>query len=221
MPTLHTFFDFQQMREQFGTIVPGGMQIIDWTWRDQQTYSSASDTEVNFFTAVNTNKVKSNMVSAGDIPSPEWFIVRAITIVPIIEPSYENLTDADAAGGGYAVSAAVDMFRLLFQSRLEMFIGSSKHFDMISANFTSGQGIYGYATSDGASGATAVLESNRLVVANNGVPDPRAVWTLNHPKLLEPKLNFQVSMKWNSAVTLSGDTDIRVGLVGSRIRPLQ
>lgn len=204
-------------RMKYGSQLPNGEEIVSWMWFDTLSYVSGTTVRLDFFQAVNTNKVLSNMVIAGALPAPSYFVLMAIRIVPIILPQEERLT----AVGVYAANAAIDIHRLLTLSRSVLTIGSKTYLDHPSSIFTAGQGIDASYGADAASGATTVYESHRISNVNNGIPDPRAVYTLQHMRLIEPQINFQFSMIWNAAVTLSGNQNVRVEFDGGLYRPIQ
>jgi hypothetical protein len=70
-----------------------------------------------------------------------------------------------------------------------------------------------------AGGAEAATEV--FAVATNGIPDPRAIYTLSQPLLIDPQINFQFQLGWAAAQTLSGNVNIKVMLDGELMRPVQ
>jgi len=206
-----------EFRMKYGSQLPGGEEMISWNWYDTQTYTSTTTTRLTYFNATNANKVLSNMEVAGQLAAPKYFVIYAVKLVPLILPAEERLTGV----GAFAVNSFIDVYRLLFLSRVILTIGSKQYLNHPSSNFTSGQGIYGALTSDAASGATTVYEAHRHSYANNGAPDPRCVYTLTHPRLIEPQINFDIQIEWNAAVTLSGNQNLRVELDGVLYRPIQ
>jgi len=204
-------------RMQYGSQVPGGQESITAMLYDTQTYTSGTTTRLDFFGTVQTNKVLGNMKVGGQLPSPWSFLIQAVRVVPIILPAEEVLT----AVGAFAANATIDIHRLIYLSRVTLTVGDKEYLNHPTSVFTSGQGITAEIAESEASGATTVYEAHRISMANNGVADPRAVYTLPYFRYLEPQITWTFSIHWNSAVTLSGDQNIRVELDGVQYRPIQ
>lgn len=209
--------DDPSFRMKYGSQLPGGEEVVPWVWFDTQTYTSASTVSIEFFTATNSDKTKSNMELGGQLAAPKYFVLRSLKIIPKIQPVSDRLT----AVASDTNTAWDDMWLLLFKSRVVLEIGSKKYLDHPSSMFLAGQGVTGGGVAYGASGATTVFEAHRTTFANNGDPNSHCIYPFIHPRLIEPQHNFKVTLYWNSAVTLSGNQDIRIDLDGSLYRPIQ
>jgi len=74
--------------------------------------------------------------------------------------------------------------------------------------------------SDSAGAGTAAANAWRTN-AQNGIPDPRAIYALSQPMLIDPQINFNFTLQWTTAQTLSGNIVIEVDLDGELMRPVQ
>lgn len=195
----------QIFQEKYGTITPQ-TQIINWMWYDVQTYSSGNTTLLTFFNVVRATKNLGNMELAGALNAGQAFITRAIRVhfrrVPVL--------------GTAAPFASTDLALLADNGWLEFNV-ASKNYGRWPLNALPG----GAGISQNAAAAGAEATDEFLVYATHGVPDPRAVYTLSQPLLIDPQINFNVTLNWAAAQTLTGDVDIQVMLDGELMRPVQ
>jgi len=92
----------QELTAGITPMLPGQPERIPWTWFDTQTYVSATTTRLDFFQTVNADKVLSNMVAAGQIPSPQFFDLYHCSICYLIPFS------AIAAAADLAITGALN-----------------------------------------------------------------------------------------------------------------
>jgi len=92
----------------------------------------------------------------------------------------------------------------LQKGTVELFVGSSSKFQIPIFMLTSGAGIGG-------------IVSASTETVNAGIPDPRAILTLDYPIELRPLVNFKVDCVWPVAPTAS---TFWIFLFGDLTRPI-
>lgn len=80
-------------------MMPGQPERIPWTWYDTQGYVSGTTVRLDFFQSVNADKVLSNMVAAGQIPSPQFFDLYHCSIAYLIPATSSGIIAAPLATG--------------------------------------------------------------------------------------------------------------------------
>jgi hypothetical protein len=198
--------DYDKYNSQFGN----DKEVIGWSWWDTLTYTTAVTTQLTFFNGVRANLSLSNMELAGQLASPKSFLVRAIRVKPLT-PYFVTLDNAAAA---IQLGAIDDMNNLINTGTLSFTIGQKNYGQWPLWMLPSGGG----AVAINAGAAVA----NTTQLANNGIQDPRSVYSLTKPILIAPQINFNIVLTWPAAVTLnSGTQNIVVVLDGDLIRPIQ
>lgn len=192
-------------RQKYGTQI-NQEQIINWIWYDTLTYTSAATVLLTFFNAVRATKNLGNMELAGTLAHPKAFIIRAIRVVPLVPP-------ASAQAAPFATS---DVYLLMANAWAELTIGNKNYGTWPGLALPSGAGVW----SDGA-GAGAEANDEFVHTAGHGAPDPRAVYTLSQPLMIDPQINFTFTLQWAAAQALTGDKNIMVMLDGELLRPVQ
>lgn len=198
--------EFARYDSQYG----GVKEWIGWTWYDTVTYISAATTRLAMFNALRALNL-SNMQAASQFPSPQGFFLRAIRVQPYIRPFITTM----AADGNPQTGSIDDMKTLLETGVLTFTIGQKLYGQWPLWMLPAGGGIVAVT----ANGDIDVS----MQVANNGLQDPRAVYTLSKPIFIAPQINFAVTLDWPAgAVTLdSGNCNICVMLDGDSVRPVQ
>lgn len=192
-------------REKYGTLLPQS-QIINWTLYDTLTYTSAATTLLTYFNAIRATRDLGNMEVASVIPHPKAFIVRSISVA--------ILREALLATTG--VNAWTDVARLIYNGWLVLTIGNKEYGVWVLDRLPAGGGPWSDISN---AGAEAVNES--VGGATNGVPAANNTYQLSQPLLIDPNINFNVTLNWATAQTLTGNANIRVYLDGEMIRPVQ
>lgn len=193
------------LRSKYGTLLAQS-QTISWIWYDKLLYTSATTTLLTFFNAVRATQDLGNMVVAGALQGMQAFVVKAIRVY-----FDRELTEVAAVPG-----AANDISRLINNGILNFTVGQKNYGQWPLHALPGGGGVA--ANTGGAGGeATNQFQTN----ATNGPPDPRSIYTLEHPLLIEPQISFQAQIQWPAAQTLSANVNITVMLDGSLIRPVQ
>lgn len=192
-------------RQKYGTRLDQS-QVINWIWYDTQLYTSGTTTSLSFFQSLQSAD-RSNMEVAAVLAAPKAFIVRAIRTY-IKSQAVVTVTAVPTASN--------DIARLINNSSCSFNIGNKNYGIWPTVALPGGGGVM----SDSA-GAGATAADNFLVTAMNGVPDPRAIYTLSQPLLIDPQINFNFVMTWAAAQTLTGNLDIMVMLDGELMRPVQ
>ncbi|MGH7261285.1 MAG: hypothetical protein ACREI9_11455 [Nitrospiraceae bacterium] len=205
-----------KFRMTYGSQLPGGEEEIGWAWFDTKQYVSGTTNQLSFFDTVNSDKTRGNMELAGTFAAPKYFVTYAVRILPLVIPTVQTTATQTTA----IINIWRDIFRLMFLSRFLLTIGSKLYLDMPSHMFPAGSGISGFSAQSIFGVTTAQKDAN--MYANHGTPDPKSVYTLARPRLIESQINFVVNLMWNAPVTLDGgNTDIQVMLDGVLYRPIQ
>lgn len=193
------------LRKKYGTLLEQS-QTISWIWYDKLVYTSGTTTLLTFFNAVRATLDLGNMELAGQLSGMKAFIVKAVRV----HFSTENVV------GGAAPLSVDDVSRLVNTGILSFEVGQKNYGRWPLHTLPAGGGVY---SSQAGAGGEATNEF--IGAAQNGVPDPRCVYALEHPLLIEPQINFQAQITWPAAQTLSGNLNITTMLDGSLIRPVQ
>lgn len=193
-------------RERYGTLLPQS-QIINWTLYDTLTYTDATTTLLTYFNAIRATRNLGNMEVASVIPHPKAFIIRAIAVRPLINPTTASTDGADAAR---------DIGLLVNNGWLVLTIGNKEYGVWTLDRLPCGGGVW----ADSAGGGGEAI--NEFVVhAEHGVPHSSNMYQLSQPLLIDPNINFNVTLNWAAGQDLVADADIRVYLDGEMIRPVQ
>lgn len=204
-------YGYPSQFQQYDTQYQGAKEAIGWTWWDVNNYTTAATTQLAFFTTMKATRNLSNMKLAGQLPMPSAFFLRAIRVQIYDLPYDEALVAAPATQTGQLN----DHTRLLENGIAELFIGDKLYGQWPLWMLPAGGGI---VTNMGIV-AASVLDHN-----NNGVQDPRAVYTLSKPLFIAPQINFRVDLTWpagaETLVSIS-PKPIWVGLDGDLVRPVQ
>lgn len=111
---------------QFWATITNQFEVIKQPLYDTQTYTSGTTTSLNFFQASSTNRLTSNMDSAGQLPQPSQFIITGFVIVPLVQPTVV-LAASDSQG---AAGAAKDLAMLQQTGWLTLTIGQKKYHEI-------------------------------------------------------------------------------------------
>jgi hypothetical protein len=202
---------------KYDTQFQGQKEAIGWTWWDVNNYATAATNALAFFTTMKATLNLSNMQNAGQLASPQAFFLRAIrvkfyaqpfaigaAIAPLIQPSLMN-----------------DLINLTQGGVLQLTVGQKIYGQWPLWMLPAGGGVLdmGMTVSVAALAADTVID-----YADNGVQDPRAVYSLTKPLFIAPQINFRCDLLWPAgavALATTSPLPIWVGLDGDLIRPVQ
>lgn len=197
--------------QRYDTQYQGEKEVIGWSLWDTNTYVSAATTTLRYFSTIRATKNLGNMVTASQLPGPEAFFLRAIRVYICSQP-FVTTAVADSTVQDGKVD---DLDMLMRLGVLELIVGTKRYGEWPIWMLPQGGGIVPFfQTGD----VDVVVQT-----ATNGIPDPRAVYTLSKPLFLAPLVAFYVDLNWPAgALTLdAGNTVIQVVLDGDMIRPVQ
>lgn len=196
---------WETLRQKYGTLLAQS-QTISWIWYDKLLYTSAATVLLTYFTGIRATLDLGNMVVAGALQGMQAFVVKAIRV-------YFDREQTEVAA---VPGAANDISRLVNNGVLTFTVGQKNYGIWPLHSLPGGGGVLANSAGAGAE-ATNQFQTN----ATNGVPDPRCIYTLEHPLLIEPQISFAAQIQWPAAQTLSSNVNIMVMLDGSLIRPVQ
>ena len=191
----------QELTAGITPMLPGQPERIPWTWFDTQTYVSGTTTVLDFFQSVNADKNLSNMVAAGQIPSPQFFdlyhcciayLIPFSATVPIVTaPALTGaLNDVDRLSQGAALFAVANKD-----------YWQGPQFALPCGGGPSAQ-LSGYAT-----GTEATAFTGTAQFANNGNPDLRNRYNFWGDITLPANQNFIWRLTWTAGLTFAPSTN--------------
>lgn len=187
-------------------------EVIGACLWDSLLYTSAATLQLVFFGGVRATLDVGNMEVAGQLAAPKAFLIRAVRWMVKQQP--ESVATAAATN---PQPGAVDNVALLQNTGwLEMSIGAKQYVQLPLWAVPAGAGPFGQIAVN-----NVLVAGGAVDAGSNGFPDVRNVYTLARPLFLEPQVNFQVSMFWPAAVTLTRNVTLCVALEGDLIRPVQ
>lgn len=198
--------DMNLLNQAFGTTEFTGQQIIGKARWSEQTYVDNTTTSLSPFSTVQSG-VPGNTELAGTIPNQLFFIIRCIKIYVETGASYQTT--------GAVATAFNDIFLLTNNATYSLQVLRKTYLTIPLYMLPSGIGMTGVlATADTTNHAT-------WAYATHGLPDPRSVWTLTNPLMLYQQTSYQVTLAWEAAQDISGNTVISTIHDGQEIGPIQ
>ena len=189
-------------------------ELIGWSYFSRQTYTSGTDVSKDFFTAGQSG-INGNL-KAGQLPAGHHFLIQAIRFAPLLDG---RETAAAAPAAGEIDGAFTDMKELVYDGIGELFINDKPYGSWPLWMLCAGGGVTGVFQVPGTLTAPA---TSQLSYAINGIPDPRAVYTLAVPIPLPPLTIVRFTTTWDAAKTLSvGNSPLEMVLDGQLLRPRQ
>jgi hypothetical protein len=213
LPGIYTNY-YPKEYEAYNTQWAGQIERVGWMWWDTQTYVSGTTTQLTNWFNLRATRDLSNMEVAFQLAAPKAFLIRAFRF--FVKQRPRAVTPVAVTG---PQTGAFDNIAQLINTGTWRFVIGNKDYaiDPLWA-LTAGGGAAGsmcMATSAG--GASIYVD-----YAQNGIADPRAVYTLSTPIFLAPQINFTAEATWPAALTLAGgDTTISFALDGDLLRPVQ
>lgn len=187
--------------------VKGNMEALEFELYDTQPYVSAATTQLTFFTAADVaNGMVTNMRAAGQLPNPDFFAPRLVTLDIIgAEPGdFARLRDA---------------YRLLYgttagQAPYSQFFYAGKEY----AHFS-------LASIGAAGGPTGFTTRNATEFGNNGIPGKGrslGVGPDGDPSIfILPLQAFRWILNWPAAVVLTANVSLRLSMHGTYYRQIR
>jgi hypothetical protein len=196
--------------KKYDTQYQGVKEAIGWMLWHKLLYTSAVTVNLQYFNAIPATLDLGNMQVAGQLSMPEAFFLRAIRVRFDGEP----FATAAAAAGNIQTGRTDDIIQLAEHGVLQLTIGHKIYGQWPLHALPAGGGIVPMI---GTAAATVVQE------ANNGIADPRAVYSLSKPIFIAPQIHFQVDVLWPAGpyTLTAGNINVLVMLDGDLIRPAQ
>lgn len=196
----------QELTAGITPLIPGQPERIPWTWYDTQTYTSGTTVTLDFFQTVNADKNLSNMVAAGQIPSPQFFDLYQCAVSYLIPSTSSGLIAAPTATGAITDVRNLGNGQVLFQ------VANKDYWQGSQFMLPCGGGPSGNLAIAGTYAAPNQVQQQ---FANNGVPDLRNRYSFWGDITLPHNQNFLWRLTWSAAITLlAGNSSIRVWMDG-------
>lgn len=196
----------QELSAGITPLIPGQPERIPWTWYDTQTYTSGTTVSLDFFQTVNADKNLSNMVAAGQIPSPQFFDLYQCSVAYLLPVSV-------AAAGAIATSVgAINDCRSLSNGQALFQVANKDYWQGSQFMLPCGGGP---ASDLSIAGTYTAGQGQALQFANNGNPDLRNRYSFWGDITLPHNQNFLWRLTWSAPLTLAlGNSAIRVWMDG-------
>lgn len=200
--------------EKYASAFGDQLESVGWSWWDTQPYVSGTTTSLVQWFNVRATPDLSNMQVAFQLSAPQAFLLRAIRFMVAQRPR----STAKAAATN-PQTGALDNIALLTNTGVFNFtIGQKLYVQQPLWVLTAGAGPAGGISAEGATADPGGVAD----FGQNGIADPRAVWTLSKPIFIKPQMSFTATMAWPAALTLAGgNTDIKILLDGDLLRSVQ
>lgn len=183
-----------------------------WWLYNTQTYTSGTSTVLTFFTATDTNEDLTNQPSGGVLPADNVLFLHGIYIDYFIAAGNAWVTSS----AGVVTGAANDIGQLHLsgRGRLVLKIRSKDY------------GPWPISAFQGLGGVSAVINGTYtapidLQAAHNAQGVGVGRGDLGGAIAIPPQTQFKVQLLWPAALTLTGDTRVRVTLHGALYRNVQ
>lgn len=179
-------------------MIPGQPERIAWTWYDTQLYTSGTTTVLQFFQQINVDKNQSNMVAAGQIPSPQFFDLYHCSIAYLVPFS------VIAAADPIVVSGALNDVDRLCQGGVSFNLANKDYWQGSQFMLPAGGGANAFfsLTSTEAAGEQAAMQ-----FATNGNPDLRNRYNFWGDITIPANQNFVWNLTWTAALTFAPATN--------------
>lgn len=178
--------------------VKGGQsEALAWTFYDTAEYTSATTTEISFFTTTRANRQLSNLNGRG-LPTPQYFEIFYFNL-DVLSPAGANTPIEDTwdilNGTGTAGEGGPTWTFILADKQVGPFPLTGLH------GLGNLRGVYTTPT-------TGAAEQ----WAQNG--DGSGGFCADGAIVIPPNQTFSIVMTWPAAVTLSANRDLRVSMSG-------
>jgi len=191
----------QQLKKQSNpSMVPGQSEAVPWVLYDTATYADNATTDLDFFNTARATRRATNLPSPGQLPEPQFFEIFGWFLTPIIGASATGWEDLSLLlmGNGAGTDAGPPTWSFSLADK------EYGPFPMFQLQSLGGVGGFGLSLGDTTDGHLTVADSGRI---GNGAWWDGAV-------TIPPQQNFRVTLRWDSAVDISGDILLQVAAVG-------
>lgn len=190
----------------------GQAEVLHWMLWDTLTYTSAATLNLAFFQTVKATFDLSNMEIGGQLPAPRQFLIRSMRLFIKQRPESVNVVAPPAVQTGALNNVAL----LFYNAGVQINIGSKEYGRYPAHLFLAGGGPSGQIQVSNVLIAGATVDYGQL-----GKPSGKNIFTFATPMLIEPQINFNVTLTWAAAQTLTRSLPICCLLEGDLIRPIQ
>jgi hypothetical protein len=189
----------QLMRSTIPSNVAGGQaEVIPQVFFDTAVYTSATTTEISFFTQARGSRQLTNLNTPGQLPDPEYFEIFYFGLDVLLPPAADawadlhNLLMGDTAANG---------------GPTWQFTMSNKRYAGFPLTFLhESGGVRGFGFS--------TLSADAQEYARNAAPD--GGWCVDGSIVIPPQQAFDLTITWPNAVTLTGGNPaLRVWMAGN------
>jgi hypothetical protein len=201
-PSLISSFDLGRMPKVKGRnpLVANLMEVINQPVYDSASFAQAAAMvkTVLFQTPIGQGGktlAQTYMTKAGQLEQPQKLVIRAISLF------FSNNT------------ALIDLVNFLTNVSFVLTVGKKPMLECFAGNLTAGRGAI--ATSAAELGTVAAGDV-QFISTSNGVPDPRSVFTLNQPIVIEGGEGFSVTLNPETAFNFAA-TAARPNGVGTTV----
>jgi len=187
--------------------VKGNMEALEYELYDTQLYTSAGTTQLTFFTAADVNNaLVTNMRAAGQLPNPDFFAPRVVTL--------DVITDEP---GDFP--RLRDLYRLLYgttatQAPFSSFSYAGKeycHYSLASIGAMGGPTGFSTRTAVEYANNGAIGRGRSMGIGADGDPSI----------LILPLQAFRWVLTWPAAVTLTANVSLRLSMHGTYYRQIR
>jgi hypothetical protein len=196
-PALLSEFDFGRLPKVSGRnpLVANLMEVINQPVYDSVSFAAAAAMAktVLFQTPIGQGGktlAQTNMTKAGQLEQPQKLVIRAISLF------FSNNT------------APVDLVNFLQNVSFVLTVGKKPMLECPALNLTAGRGAIAYSMAEL---GTAAAGDVPTASTSNGVPDPRSVFTLNQPIVIEGGEGFAVTLNPETAFNFAAAASRPVG----------
>lgn len=177
--------------ESYVTQTGIGLEIIPHVLYDTSTYTSATTTDLAFFTTARATADLSNVQTPGLLPSPQSFLIQNISVGFKVQPFSNNQTATNTAQTGLYN----DLVLLINTGIMRLTIGEKRYGPWPLSRLPLSSFVKGIVADAGATAANIIM-----TYANTDGP----LYALMPNLLIGPLQQFSVNLQWPAgAVTLT------------------
>lgn len=192
---------------------PNRFQVIQKRFFHRQDYATTGHASLTFFANTAPTDFVCNLQATGTFGQDQPFVCTSIAV------TMEHLTAAGArvtgaASSAFAATTALarveEVLTILQGAELQLYLNSREMFRTRDLhNFPSGGG----ADLSGATGLT----TGAMVHHNNGAAAYSNLNVFRYPIVMLPGQNVRVNLNWQSLLTITAASAIRVELIGEQL----
>lgn len=167
-------------------VAGGQSEALPWAFFDTATYTSATTTELTFFTTARASRQLTNMATPGQLPDPQFFEVFYMGLDILVAPAATAWSDVDALLSGDTAANGGPTFQ--FELAGKNYAG----FPLTFLHESGGVRGFGFST----------VSADAQEYARNAAPD--GGWCVDGAIVIPPQQGFSITITWPNAVTLAG-----------------